>query len=316
MTSEPRVARSPGRRESGITIAALRAFAAVVECGGFSAAAAALGMTQPSVSAQVQSLEEICDVRLLHRRGRLELTEDGRALLVRARLALARVDEFERAVGDIRELRSGRLVLGFSTPYFALPLLAAFAAAHPAVALATRIGNSASLLADVTECRVDVAVMTLVEPPAAYASEIVAPQRLGVCVPLGHPLAARRSLAIGDVAAGRLVVREAGSMTRALFEQGGGGDGGAPRLEVGSREALKEAVAAGFGPGILLDGEAGDDPRLAFVPFTAPRIGAVVCAVALREMRDVPSVSAFLAIAAEAGAAASGQAAGRRQAAT
>ena len=120
----------PGRREGGITVAALRAFVAVVEAGGFSAAAQMLGLSQPSVSAQVHNLEEACGLRLLHRRGRLELTEDGRTLLVRARLALARVDEFARAAGDLTALRGGRLVLGFSSPAFAMPLLARFSAAQ------------------------------------------------------------------------------------------------------------------------------------------------------------------------------------------
>ena len=93
-----------------------------------------------------------------------------------------------------------------------------------------------------------------------------------------------------------LIQREPGSMTRLLFERAHAAPL-PPSLVVGSREALKEAVAAGLGQGLLFEGETAHDPRLAFVPFCAPEVSAVVCAVALREMRDVPAVAAFLGVA-------------------
>ena len=288
---------SPGRRESGITIAALRAFVTVVDAGGFSAAAQALGLSQPSVSAQMQNLEEACGLRLLHRRGRLELTEDGRTLLVRARLALARVDEFARTAGDLTELRGGRLVLGFSSPAFAMPLLARFSATHPGVEIATRIGNTGRLLTDLAECRADVAVMACAAPPEEHETVVIARLALGLAVRVDDPLAGKRATPLNGAGAATLIQREPGSMTRTLFERAHATP--LPHcLVVGSREALKEAVAAGLGRGLLFDGETANDPRLAFVPFDAPAVSAVVCAVALREMRDVPAVAAFLAVAA------------------
>lgn len=280
------------KRDATITVAALRAFVAVVDAGGFSAAGAALGLSQPSVSAQVQNLEDACGLRLLHRRGRLELTDDGRTLLIRARLALARVDEFARAATDLTELRGGRLVLGFSTPAFALPVLARFTAAHPGVEIATRIGNTASLLTDLAECRADVSIMACAVPPPDHEVVVLARLRLGLAV-LARDT--RATVSIDDFGA-TLIQREPGSMTRALFEANRATP--SPKtLVVPSREALKEAVAAGLGHGVLFDGEIGPDPRLAFVPFSQPEVAAVVCAVALREMAEVPAVAAFLAVA-------------------
>ncbi len=285
----------PGRREGGVTVAALRAFVAVVDAGGFSAAAQALGLSQPSVSAQVHNLEEACGVRLLHRRGRLELTEDGRTLLIRARLALARVDEFTRTAGDISALRSGRLVLGFSTPAFAMPLLGRFRAYHPAVEIATRIGNTGSLLVDLAECRADVAVMTVADVPAEFDTVLIARERLGLAVPVGGLLAGLAAVAIDDPAIGPLIQREPGSRTRALFEAARGGPH-PNTLVVPSREALREAAAVGLGHGVLFEAELGRDPRLSFVPFGPPEVTGTVCAVCLREMRAVPAVAAFLAL--------------------
>lgn len=286
----------PGRREGGITVAALRAFVAVVDAGGFSAAAQMLGLSQPSVSAQVQNLEEACGLRLLHRRGRLELTEDGRTLLVRARLALARVDEFTRAAGDLTALRGGRLVLGFSSPAFAMPLLARFSAVHPGVEIATRIGNTGRLLADLAECRADVSVMACAAPPEEHETVVITRLALGLAVRVDDPLAGLPAVPLQAARQALLIQREQGSMTRTLFERAHVAPL-PPSLVVGSREALKEAVAAGLGQGLLFEGETANDPRLAFVPFSAPEVSAVVCAVALREMRDVPAVAAFLAVA-------------------
>lgn len=292
--------RSRGRPSPGVTIAGLRAFVVVVESGGFSAAAAALGLTQPSVSAQLQGLEEACGVRLLHRRGRLVLTEDGRALLLRARLVLSRFDEFERAAGEHRALRQGRIQVGFSAPAFAMTLLARFAAAHPGVALATRIGNTNSLMADLAECRIDLGVMSLAAPQAGFTCVLMARLRLGLCLNRDDPWAVRDGVPVAALAGQALIHREPGSMTRALLEQAAGG-AVTVRLEVGSREAQHAAVVAGLGRGYGFEGDTDGDTRLAFVPLIAPEVLGGVYAVALREMAEAPGVAALLALAAAPG---------------
>jgi len=300
-----------GRRDPGVTLAALRAFAVVVESGGFSTAAAALGLSQPSVSAQVQNLEDATGLRLLHRRGRLELTEDGRALLLRARLVLSRVEEFQHSVQDIRGLRRGRLAVGFSTPNITMPLLARYTAAHPAIEILTSTGNTASLLADVAECRIDIGMMTLDAPPASLAHRLLATQRLGLCVRDDDAWAKRRTVRGADLAGAGVILRETGSMTRAMFEAACARAGVTPdvRLVVPSREALKEAVAAGLGRGTVLDTEIGNDHRLRFVQLRDPVAEAGAYAVALNEMAEIPAVAAFLALTAQ-------PAAGRRQRST
>jgi DNA-binding transcriptional LysR family regulator len=123
----------------------------------------------------------------------------------------------------------------------------------------------------------------------------IARDRLGLIMPAGDRLAGRDFVAIGGEE-GPLIQREAGSMTRALFERAKGGPVGRA-LVVPSREALREAAAVGLGRGVLFEGEAGGDPRLAFVPFGPDAVSASICAVALREMRDVPVVAAFLKLA-------------------
>jgi len=290
-------AAGAGRRDGQITLSGLRTFVAVVDAGGLSRAAAALGITQPSVSIQLNGLEEACGVRLLHRRPRLLLTDAGRDLVVRARLILSRLHEFEASVSDLRALRRGRLTVGLSAPHTAMPLLAAFLERHPATEVAVSIGNTATLLADVAACRIDIAIMTLASPAPSLACTLVARQPIGICVPVGHRLARRRTLRPADLEGVPLILREEGSMTRqvALAMFAAVGWTPAIRLSIGSREALKEAVGAGLGAGIVFKGESENDPRLATVPLDGTPDGVGVYAVALRESLDIPLVGAFMA---------------------
>lgn len=290
----------PRRRDASPSLTALRVFVAVVETGSFSKAAAAIGMSQPNVSFQIGNLEQSCGLRLLQRRQPVQLTDGGRELFVRARLVLSRVEEFDNQVRDLRELQHGRLSVGLSTPPFAMALIAAFAAEHPTIELATRMGNSGSLLADLAACSIDVGVMTLLEPNPQFACTLVAKQRLVACLPRAHRLARQASITLRDLGAEPLISREAGSMTREILDRALAARRIAPRirLEVGSREAMKEAVAAGLGVGTVLDGEAGADSRLRFAPIAGVTIAAGVFAVCLKESLDIPTVAAFVTLAA------------------
>lgn len=286
-----------GRREAGVTLSALRCFVAVVEAGGLSRAAEALGVTQPSVSIQLQSLEDSCGVLLVHRRPKLHLTEDGRDLFVRARLILSRVEEFEASVQELRSLRRGSLTIGFSTPHFTMPIIARFLQSHPTVALRTRIGNTGTLLEDVAQCRIDVGVMSMMEADPSLACQLIAEPALAICCRVDDPLARSKRLRPRDLADAPLIMREPGSMTRQLVEAAFAADGVTPRvrLEIGAREAIKEAVAAGLGVGVLFDQEMGSDSRLATVPLARAPGSSGVFAVALKEATEIPTVAAFFA---------------------
>ena len=281
------------RREGRISLAALRCFVAVAEGGSLSRAAEQLGISQPTVSVTLAGLERAAGTRLLHRRPRLLLTDAGRDMLVRARLVLSRMQELEGSVSAFRGLSRGSLSVGFSTPAFAMPMIAAFLRGHPAIALRTRLGNTSGLLEALAACEIEVAVMTLVDPAEGMACTKLAEQRLVACMKLGG---APRRISLEQLAATPLVLRERGSMTRLMLERAFAARGLVPqvRLEVGSREAAREAIAAGIGTGVVLDGEFGGDARLVAVPIDAPPIRGAVYAVALPESLDLPAVSAFI----------------------
>jgi len=158
------------------------------------------------------------------------------------------------------------------------------------------MGNTSTLLEDVARCRVDVGVMTLREPPGHLLCLKIASPRLAVCLRADDPLARRRTLRPADLAALDLIAREPGSQTRALFDDTLARAGVAPRLvmEVGNREAMREAVAAGLGVGMLFDNENGDDRRFALVPLQGVPQAPGVYAVALNESLGIPGVQALI----------------------
>jgi DNA-binding transcriptional LysR family regulator len=284
------------RRDPGITLAALRTFVAVVEAGSLSKAAAELGVSQPSVSIQIAGLERACRVPLLRRRPKLDLTEAGRDLLVRARLILARLAQFEVSVDALRTLQRGRLSVGLSGPHLAMRRIAGFIAAHPGIALSTRIGNTSELLGEVGQCRVDVALVAMAAPVAGLSCTRVHDLRLALCVPRGHALAGRRRVAPAALSGLPFIGREDGSVTRQVAERVFAVAGVQPemRFEVTGREAMKEAIVAGLGVGVLFDHEAEGDSRLAAVEIAGPEGRAGIYAVALEESLDIPAVRAFL----------------------
>ena len=295
MTRRPR--KGDARRESGLTLSALRTFVAIVDAGSFSRAADALGVSQPSVSIQLNSLERACKVLLLHRRPRLELTEAGRDLLVRARLIIARLEEFEASVGELGALERGRLVVGMSGPHLVMPLIASFVTAHPSIVLETRIGNTSTLLDDVAQCRIDVGIVALTEALASVACTRIADLRLALCVRRGDPMA-RRQMVRGDQIGGlQFIMRERGSITRVVAERVFAAARVAPvtRFEVTGREAMKEAIVAGLGVGLLFAHEAEGDSRLATIEFSDATAGAGIYAVAQKESLGIPAVGAFIA---------------------
>jgi len=85
----------------------------------------------------------------------------------------------------------------------------------------------------------------------------------------GHRWAQRKAIALRETADEPLIAREAGSATRSAFEHATRAAAVQVRtaLELGSREAVREAVAAGLGFGVVSEAEVGHDPRVRAVPL-------------------------------------------------
>src|SRR5260370_25837229 len=144
--------------------AQLRAFHAVATHGGFTAAADALGLGQPTLSTQVGALERYFGVELLHRRGRtVTLSELGRELFkITLRLFGAEAEAID-LLGAVRDLAVGHLQVGAVGPYHVTEMLAAFNERFPQIRVTVSIGNSQEMLERLLDFRSDVATLAQIE---------------------------------------------------------------------------------------------------------------------------------------------------------
>lgn len=246
----------------------LRVFAAVVEQGGFSRAAAALRVSQPAVSKSVHELERQVGMPLLDRSGRaLRRTPAGDALYARARELFGVEQMAEEELHALRGLERGTLRVGASTTiatYFLAPYLGDFVRAHPGVTLRVASANTRAIARALVERRVDVA---LVEGPVRDARITVRRWRedeLVVIAPPDHALAQRRRVHAAELVAYAFLVREPGSGTRVVASRALASLGvRVPvAMQLGSTEAIKQAVAAGLGLAIVSRAAARDQLAL------------------------------------------------------
>jgi len=285
-----------------MNFAQLRAFHAVASHRTFSQAAHALGVSQSAITQHVKSLEDAVGARLFLRTGAgIELTPDARDLLPRVRQVMLMLDDIGARMDDGRALHAGHLAIGLCAPYVAMPLLERFTSLHPGVQLDVRLENSSALLDLVAQHRVDIAIATLRTPHPDFACDRLVDQSVLVLVHAGHPWWERGNVTAGELVGQRFVLREAGSMTRQLFEDALARHAIeiAPHLVLGSREAVKEAVAAGIGIGIVMDRELGFDPRLRALAIDDADTTAGEYLVTRRETRSLGAVATFAAIARE-----------------
>lgn len=276
--------------------AQLRAFHAAATAHSFTEAARALGVSQPAVSMQVRALEEEYGVELLARglRG-VEPTELGLALLDATRPIFAFEAEAAEVLRKASALLSGHLRVGADAPFLVVPVLAAFRRAHPQVSLSLSLGNSTEVLRGLLDGRTDVAAIAdRVEDPRLFAVAAARSHQV-VVVAQGHPWAGRDGVTLRDLEGAPMVMREEGSVTRRAIEAALEGAGVAPEvvMELGSREAVQEAVAAGIGVGVVIASERGHDARLVALPLLDAAIEHVEYVVCLQERRRLRAVRAF-----------------------
>ena len=280
----------------------LRAFHAVASAGGFTRGAARLGLSQPALTVQVRALEQAYGVELFRRRGqRTELTEFGREVFRQAQQLFARLDDLEQLLGAAGSLRTGRLALGADGPFAVMDLLAAFLQRYPGMRVTMRLGNATRALADLREGHTDVAVLNLIEQGNDLFSRPLLRDRLVTLVKAGHEWAERTAVDLDELSAAPLILRESGSATRALLADAFAAADLVPRvaLELGSREAVREAVLAGLGIGVVFARELVPDPRLQSLAIRGGDLGATVSLVCLAERRELRAVAAFFDVAHE-----------------
>ncbi|WP_273828648.1 LysR substrate-binding domain-containing protein [Pseudomonas sp. SBT1-2] len=279
----------------------LRAFDAVAREGSFTRAAARLFISQPAVTGHIKALEEHYQITLLRRTARrVELTEEGIKLAAITRALFGLAEEAQAMLEANLQLLTGRLEVAADGPHMVMPMLASLRERYPGITVNLRLGNAQETLAALLSEHADVAVLTEVEPRKGLHLQSLGESRICALVPQGHPwLAEPKGVRLELLDQVIMVLREPSSITRRTFDAACAQAGINPKvlLELDSREAVTEAVAAQLGVGVVSSLELSLDPRVRALPIIGEGLLNRHMLGCLERRRELRLIQAFLALA-------------------
>ena len=239
-----------------VTLRQLEVFGAVAHFKSYTRAAESLHLSQPGVSMQIKQLEENIGLPLFEQVGKkIHLTTAGHEIYGYSQRIGHLLDEADSVVEELKGVQSGRLSISVATTasHFATRLLAAFSERYDGVTISLDITNRASLREQLEANRPDLVIMGQPPDGVDVESETFMENPLVMIAPPNHPLAKEKNILLKRFEDEHFVVREAGSGTRSAiqrffdehsvsFHTG---------IEMTSNEAIKQAVEAGLGLGIV-----------------------------------------------------------------
>jgi DNA-binding transcriptional LysR family regulator len=232
-------------------------FHTVARLGSFSKAAEELEISQPAVSIQVRELEKSLGNSLLHRMRRgLQLTDTGKEVYSYTQRIFALADEMQSAVQDIQGLKSGRLTIGSSTTpgEYILPwAIGRFRQRYPGIEVSLSISNTHTIVQKILSHELDMGMAGAPVSLQGLVSFSYVSDDIVIIEPPAHPLARKRTVTLEALKGQEFIMREQGSATRRTAEQCLAQHGISIHvvMELGSNEAVKRAVAAGLGLGMV-----------------------------------------------------------------
>lgn len=239
-----------------VTLRQLRTFEAVARLKSFSSAADELQVTQPTVSKQIKLLNEEMGLPLLEQIGKkVFLTEAGRELYATSADWLETWSRFEQTIANLKGMKQGQLKIAAvtTTKYFMPRLLGPFCAQYPQIDIGLVVVNRDRLLERLSRNEDDMYIMGVPPNELDVEAEPFLDNPLVVLAPASHPLAKRKRIPFKALGKETFLMRERGSGTRMTIERLFK-ERNTPlnvKMELGSNEAIKQAVAGGLGLALL-----------------------------------------------------------------
>lgn len=239
-----------------LTLRQLKVFESVARHLSYSRAANELHLTQPAVSMQIKQLEDNIGLPLFEQLGkRIYLTEAGRELYHYSRAISQQLSDMEVALDELKGMERGKLNISVVTTanYFAPHLLAKFCQRYRQVTVSLNVSNRETVLKQLSDNLIDLAIMGQPPEDLDIDSESFMENPLVVIAPPGHLLCKERKIPVKRLEKEIFLVREPGSGTRSAMERffaehhikiNKG-------METDTTEAIKQAVQAGMGLGIM-----------------------------------------------------------------
>lgn len=239
------------------TLRQLQVFEAIVRLGSFTRAAEELFLTQPTVSMQIRKLTDVIGLPLFEHVGRnVAPTEAGLELYDACRSMFESLANLEMKVSDLKGLKRGRLRMGVVTTakYLAPDILGEFSKLYPGIDMALKVTNRESIIERMHTNEDDLYIIGQ-EPGTdiELESHTFALNPLVVMASRNHPLVGKKNIPLSEIAKEPFIVREPGSGIRDVTFRTFEANGLRPnvRMELGSNEAIKHAIAAGIGLSVL-----------------------------------------------------------------
>jgi len=233
----------------------LRALVAVAEHHSFSAAARALDTVQSNVSAHVARLERELGVTLIDRATN-EPTDEGRAVMERARRIEAEFEALGSDVAALRDVTSGSVrlgVIGTTARWLVPPLLTDLSQRYPEVNVVVLDATTSSLVLNLLSGAVDLAVVNLPLDEAELSVEPLFDEDRLLIVPSWHPLYDRESVGLDELVEHELLLEAPGTAFRDVLDAAAAQQGVRlrPKAEFDGMRLLASLAFAGFGAGIV-----------------------------------------------------------------
>jgi len=248
-------------RFKNITMQQMEALIHLVDERSFSRAAKKMYLTQPSLTKHIKNLEDSIDAQVVIRKNTgISLTPEGKVMYDYARRIFKLVDEAKERVGRVREDESGSIFVSASTipSTYILPyVLQAFNKRYRDIHCYVQMNDSEGTVNMVLDGQAEIGFIGKLTADKKLNVEQVWQDKLILVVPDGHVWQKKGKITIEELSREPFIVRERGSATRATLEEYLRENAGSNLAdfnivsELGSSEAVKEAIIAGLGVSIL-----------------------------------------------------------------
>ena len=238
-----------------MTLHQLKVFLTIVKLNGVAQAAKALHISQPSVSGVVQDLQNELGVKLFERLGnKRQLTEIGRRLFERAQSSIAAIEGIKEDIDEMKGVKRGKISVGSSGigTILILPAVQEFKKLYPGVEMSLAFQDTDLLHQRLLDGDIDVAIMGHSPISPLIVAEPYCEEEVVFIAPPNHPLIRKRSVPLKLLAKEPLIVFKSGFFREMLAQKFT--EAGFPfkplmeiNLQLGSRDAIKGAVANGLG---------------------------------------------------------------------
>lgn len=238
------------------TLRQLEVFESIARLGSFTRAAEELYLTQPTVSMQIKKLADAVGLPLFEQIGKkMYLTDAGHELQKTCRGIFDHLSHFEMVTADMKGLKTGKLRLAVVTTakYFAPRLLGMFCQKYPGVEVSLKVSNRERILERLEGNQDDLYILGQPPDEVDVVAEAFLKNPLVVLAPAQHALAQKKKIPLKRIAEEPFLLREPGSGTRIATERVFAEQGLKlkMRMELGSNEAIKQAVIGGLGISVL-----------------------------------------------------------------